>query len=87
MTNSESWARILLAAWDSRDPVRVKNAVVEVRSAEGESASEAERLELIQGIGCAIQRWLDAGGDDTDLTTAVSMLRHLAGSAASKASR
>ena len=71
-------ARALLAAWDSADARRLQAAVNEVFSA-GYRASDIERVELLEEIGCAIGEWMEGRRTTEDLDACLSLLRHLAG--------
>jgi len=70
-------ARDLLAAWDSADSHRLQAAIDQVCSGQSR-ASDLERAELLEEIGCTMRAWMEGQKTTEDLDACLSLLRHLA---------
>jgi hypothetical protein len=82
LTISQCYAKSLLVAWDSGESPSVETVLGQtalVNQAQL-SSSERERFELVHEIGCIMKAWQDSPNrqEETTLTAALSLLRHLA---------
>jgi hypothetical protein len=85
LTISKRSARMLLSAWTSADPERIRNAADHANAMNPACTSEAERIEIIREAGCILRQ--SAAGASTsgnasaseELDASLRLLRHLAG--------
>lgn len=81
LTQSECFARSLLAAWNCGDLLRLREELSKIAAADHSSLSEfdLERFEIVQGVAQTIRAWLSgARKRHADLNIALELLRHLA---------
>ena len=81
MTNSKCCARMLLAAWDSADPLKIQGAAARADQALPASSLELERIEMIRGAAGILRQWTVGSGIDENLDASLALLRHMAGPA------
>jgi len=80
-TVSETFARALLAAWNSGDLNSLRHELRQIATADASRMSdfEHERMEIVQGVAQTIRAWLGgARKRHADLNIGLSLLRHVA---------
>ena len=81
LKTSATAAKMLLSAWNGADPSRIAVAIERWRSVKTMvHTSDAERMELLEGICCVFGKWLEGQASADDLNASLALLRHLAGS-------
>lgn len=82
LTISERHARLMLTAWNSREPAELQTVLKRVLAAGSEDlpAAEHERMDLIQDLGRRLLIWKSSGPrkDAPSLNAALALVRHLA---------
>jgi hypothetical protein len=78
LTASERHARVLLAAWNSGNLARLREAIADNGTGPRISAAEQEKFELLEEISAAIGRWIDGRNGQDALHASLDILKHLA---------
>lgn len=81
VTNSKCCARLLLAAWDSADPLQIQTAAARADRAAPAGSLESERIEMVRGAAGILRQWTIGSRQDADVNASLELLRHLAGPA------
>jgi hypothetical protein len=92
LTISECAAKTLLAAWTSRDLLRLRSALAQTDAVSSGNlpAFEQERFELLQEIAGRMRMWIErpqhvADYNSEELAASLGLLGHLAGSGPGRA--
>jgi hypothetical protein len=92
-TDSKRSARMLLAAWDSSDLLRIQDAaeraaaVSPAMAPEADRIEDAERMEMVRVAAGVLRQHIEGkeGCPDAELDASLRLLRHLAGAAVREA--